>query len=177
MVFHKFSSFIRKNMVEITVTPNVSSFPAFRGYYISCVKLFQFSIPFLRNVNFLWLKILFPVFFLIFFHFIFPWPFQIRTCTNPAKTSIQVIYLLISMIYSSDRVPKFDFVVHLKMERAHGHFQFCCLLLRCCCYHLNWVTGSYCGYYHCHFHCHWSDLDWDLDPDMLLKKKIHSYTI
>ena len=111
---------------------------------------------------------LFPDFF---FHFIFPGPFQILTCTNPAETSIQVIYLLISMKYSSDRVPKFDFVVHLKLERAHGHFQSCCLLLRCCCYHLNWVTGSYCGYYHCHFHCHWSDLDWDLDPDMLLKKK------
>ena len=62
-------------------------------------------------------------------------------------------------------------MVLLKKEQVHGHFQSYCLLLRCCCYHLNWVIGSYCGYSHCHFHCRWSDLDWDLDPDMLLKNE------
>jgi len=44
-----FPSSLRKNINEITVTPNVSSSPQWR--YISHVKLFQFSLTFLQNVN------------------------------------------------------------------------------------------------------------------------------
>lgn len=94
------------------------------------------------------------------------------------KTSIQVTYLLIAKKYSSNRVRRFCFVVLLKMEQVHGHFQFyCLLLLHCYCYHLNWVTDFYCGYFHCHYHYRWSDLDWDLDPDMLLKNERSKSTV
>jgi len=73
-----FPSPLRKNIVEITVTPNVSS--SLQWHYVSYVKLFQFFLTFLQNVNFPWLKTKFPDFTLTIKNFL---PDHFLTRDNP----------------------------------------------------------------------------------------------